>query len=138
MWHTLAESIAFGRAVRRAIERDDDGRVAVFASGSLSHHLADNGTAPQFMHKVYDPFLEQVDRRVVELWQTGDWSTFVDMLPMYADKCWGEGGMHDTAMLLGLLGGRDYGAPVEIITPCFGSSGTGRINAIFPVTPLPA
>ena len=70
--------------------------MAVFASGSLSHHFADNGRAPEFMHKVYDPFLEQVDRRVVELWQQGDWKTFIGMLPMYADKCWGEGDMHDT------------------------------------------
>ena len=138
MWHKLDESLRFGAAVRRAIERHYDGTVAVFASGSLSHHFADNGTAPDFMHKVYDPFLEQVDRRVVELWQRGEWATFVDMLPMYADKCWGEGGMHDTAMLLGLLGGRDYAAPVELITPYFGSSGTGQINAIFPVTPLAA
>jgi 3,4-dihydroxyphenylacetate 2,3-dioxygenase len=136
MWHDLAESARFGRAVRRAIEERYDGRVAVFASGSLSHHFADNGTAPEFMHKVYDPFLEQADRRVVELWQRGEWGTFIDMLPMYADKCWGEGGMHDSAMLLGLLGGRDYTQPVEIITPYFGSSGTGQINAVFPVTPL--
>ena len=42
--------------------------------------------------------------RVVELWERGDWKTFIGMLPMYADKCWGEGDMHDTAMLLGLLG----------------------------------
>jgi len=27
---------------------------------------------------------------------------------------------------------------VEIVTPYFGSSGTGQINAIFPVTPLAA
>jgi 3,4-dihydroxyphenylacetate 2,3-dioxygenase len=58
------------------------------------------------------------------------------MLPMYADKCWGEGDMHDTAMLLGLLGWDQYNAPAEIITPYFGSSGTGQINAVFPVTPL--
>jgi 3,4-dihydroxyphenylacetate 2,3-dioxygenase len=58
------------------------------------------------------------------------------MLPMYAEKCWGEGGMHDTAMLLGLLGGRGYRSGVEIVTPYFGSSGTGQINAVFPVTPL--
>jgi 3,4-dihydroxyphenylacetate 2,3-dioxygenase len=42
--------------------------------------------------------------------------------------------MHDTAMLYGCLGGRDYNAPVEVITPYFGSSGTGQINAVFPVT----
>jgi len=122
--------------VRRAIEERYDGTVAVFASGSLSHHFADNGTAPQYMHKVYDPFLEQMDRQVVRLWENGDSKTFVDMLPMYNEKCWGEGGMHDTAMLMGLLGGKHYAQPAEIITPYFGSSGTGQINAIFPVTPL--
>lgn len=71
-----------------------------------------------------------------KVWEKGDWKTFCAMLPMYAEKCWGEGDMHDTAMLLGLLGWDRYEAPVEIITPYFGSSGTGQINAIFPVTPL--
>ncbi len=136
MWHNLEESARFGRAVRRAIEERYDGTVAIFASGSLSHHFADNGTAPEFMHKVWDPFLEQVDRRVVELWERGDWATFSDMLPLYNEKCWGEGGMHDTAMLLGVLGGSGYDGRAEIITPYFGSSGTGQINAVFPVTPL--
>ena len=55
------------------------------------------------------------------------------MLPMYNEKCWGEGGMHDTAMLLGALGGERYDRGVEIVTPYFGSSGTGQINAVFPV-----
>ena len=137
-WHDLQESGRFGLAVRRAIEDKYDGTVAVFASGSLSHHFADNGRAPEFMHKLYDPFLEQVDHRVVELWKQGDFRTFVGMLPMYADKCWGEGDMHDTAMLLGALGWDRYASPVEVVTPYFGSSGTGQINAIFPVTPLPA
>lgn len=136
MWHDLEESARFGLAVRKAIEERYDGTVAVFASGSLSHHFATNGTAPEFMHKVYNPFLEKVDHEVVEMWKNGDWGTFIDMLPMYNEKCWGEGGMHDTAMLLGLLGGKDYDQGVEIITPYFGSSGTGQINAIFPVTPL--
>ncbi|MDH2237795.1 3,4-dihydroxyphenylacetate 2,3-dioxygenase [Pigmentiphaga sp. GD03639] len=137
VWHDLAASARLGLAVRRAIEERYDGTVAIFASGSLSHHFAQNGMAPEFMHKVWDPFLEQVDRRVVELWERGDWRTFCPMLPMYNEKCWGEGGMHDTAMLLGALGWTAYDQPVEIVTPYFGSSGTGQINAIFPVTPLP-
>jgi 3,4-dihydroxyphenylacetate 2,3-dioxygenase len=41
--------------------------------------------------------------------------------------------MHDTAMLLGALGWDEYAGKVEILTPYFGSSGTGQINAIFPV-----
>ncbi len=135
-WHSLQDSGQFGLAVRRAIEDHYDGTVAIFASGSLSHHFADNGRAPEFMHKVYDPFLEQVDRRVVQLWQAGDWPAFIGMLPLYAKQCWGEGDMHDTAMLLGALGWNNYRAPAEVITPYFGSSGTGQINAVFPVTKL--
>ena len=135
-WHDLKESERFGLAVRRAIEERYDGTVAVFASGSLSHHFADNGKAPEYAFRTYNAFLEQVDLRVVELWERGEHATVIDMLPMYSDKCWGEGKMHDTAMLYGLLGGAAYTEKVEVVTPYFGSSGTGQINAIFPVVPL--
>ena len=135
-WHDHGESAQFGLAVRRAIEEQYEGTVAVFASGSLSHHFADNGRAPEFAFKTYNAFLEQVDHRVVELWERGEHATVIDMLPMYNEKCWGEGDMHDTAMLYGLLGGHSYSEKVEVITPYFGSSGTGQINAIFPVVPL--
>ena len=47
--------------------------------------------------------------------------------------CQGEGHMHDTAMLLGMLGWDRYDRPVEIITDYFASSGTGQINAVFPL-----
>ena len=135
-WHDLKESERFGLAVRRAIEERYEGTVAVFASGSLSHHFADNGKAPEYAFKTYNAFLEQIDLRVVELWERGEHSVVIDMLPMYAEKCWGEGDMHDTAMLYGLLGGAVYKEKVEVVTPYFGSSGTGQINAIFPVVPL--
>ncbi|TXH71124.1 MAG: 3,4-dihydroxyphenylacetate 2,3-dioxygenase [Thiothrix sp.] len=133
MVHNLADSVALGKAFREAIEQRYDGKVAIFASGSLSHRFAQNGVSEHFLHKVWSPFLEVVDRRVVELWQAGDWPTFCGMLPEYADKCHGEGFMHDTAMLLGALGWDQYRGQVEVITPYFGSSGTGQINAIFPL-----
>lgn len=136
--HYLKDSQTLGRAVRQAIENQYDGTVAVFASGSLSHRFAQNGVAEQYMHKIWDEFLYQVDQRVLELWQRGDWKTFNAMLPMYAEKCYGEGFMHDTAMLMGLMGGDDYTAPAEIITPYFPSSGTGQVNVVLPVTPLKA
>ena len=131
--HNLADSVELGRAVRRAVEQRYQGTVAVFASGSLSHRFAQNGVSEQYLHRMWDEFLSQVDQRVVELWRSGDWKTFCAMLPMYAEKCYGEGGMHDTAMLLGVLGWDQYTAPAEIVTPLFASSGTGQINAVFPV-----
>ena len=135
MWHDLADSERFGAAVRDAIETRYEGTVAILASGSLSHHFADNGTAAQYMHRTYNEFLLRSDLAVVEMWRKGEWAAFMDLLPMYNEKCWGEGGMHDTAMLLGAMGGARYDRGVEIITPYFGSSGTGQINAIFPVVP---
>lgn len=132
--HNIPDSVVLGRAVRKAIEENYDGTVAVFASGSLSHRFAQNGVSEQYYDRMWDEFLNQVDQRVVEMWQKGDWKNFCAMLPMYATQCFGEGGMHDTAMLLGTLGWDEYTAPAEIITPLFPSSGTGQINAIFPVT----
>lgn len=131
--HDLEDSAKLGAAVKKAIEEEYDGTVAIFASGSLSHRFAQNGVADQFLHKVWSPFLENIDQRVVEMWEQGEWKEFVEMLPEYALKCHGEGFMHDTAMLLGALGWDEYKGKVEVVTPYFGSSGTGQINAIFPV-----
>lgn len=131
--HDLDDSAKLGAALRKAIEEEYDGTVAIFASGSLSHRFAQNGVSEQYLHKVWSPLLENVDHRVVEMWEQGEWQEFVEMLPEYALKCHGEGFMHDTAMLLGALGWDEYKGKVEVVTPYFGSSGTGQINAIFPV-----
>ncbi|MDW5416661.1 3,4-dihydroxyphenylacetate 2,3-dioxygenase [Iodobacter sp. CM08] len=131
--HNLQDSATLGAAFRQAIEEQYDGTVAIFASGSLSHRFAQNGVSEQFLHRVWSPFLETTDHQVVEMWQRGDWKTFCAMLPEYAEKCHGEGFMHDTAMLLGALGWDQYTGKAEIVTPYFGSSGTGQINAVFPV-----
>jgi len=135
MAHYLHDSARLGWAMRRAVEEHYDGTVAFLASGSLSHRFAQNGLAPEFAFKLWSPFLEQLDRRVVQMWQDGQWADFCAMLPEYASKGHGEGFMHDTAMLLGLLGWSAYDGRAEVITPYFGASGTGQINAVFPVTP---
>ena len=88
-----------------------------------------------FAFKVWSPFLEQLDHEVIRLWQAGEWETFCGMLPEYAAKGHGEGFMHDTAMLLGALGWSAYDGHAEVLTPYFAASGTGQINAVFPVTP---
>ncbi|MCC7414111.1 MAG: 3,4-dihydroxyphenylacetate 2,3-dioxygenase [Gammaproteobacteria bacterium] len=131
-WHALEDSRRFGAAVVEAIEHSDC-TVAIFASGSLSHRFNDNGSPEEAIFRISDPYFEQVDQRVVELWRRGDFETFCAMLPTYAVSCHGEGGMHDTAMLLGALGWDRYRGRVEVITDYFPSSGTGQINAIFPL-----
>ncbi len=135
MAHYLNDSARLGWAIRRAIEDHYDGTVAIFASGSLSHRFAQNGLAPEYGFKVWSPFLEHLDREVIRMWEAGEWEGFCGMLPEYAAKGHGEGFMHDTAMLLGALGWSAYDGKAEVVTPYFGASGTGQINALFPVTP---
>jgi 3,4-dihydroxyphenylacetate 2,3-dioxygenase len=135
MAHYLDDSARLGWALRRAVEEHYDGTVAFFASGSLSHRFAQNGLAPEYAFRIWSPFLEALDRGVVSMWQRGDWQAFCGMLPEYAAKGHGEGFMHDTAMLLGALGWSAYDGKAEVVTPYFGASGTGQINAVFPVTP---
>ena len=133
--HYLNDSARLGWAMRRAVEQDYPGKVAFLASGSLSHRFAQNGLAPEFAFKLWSPFLERLDHDVLRMWCNAEWADFCAMLPEYAVKGHGEGFMHDTAMLLGALGWSDYDGRAEIITPYFGASGTGQVNAVLPVTP---
>lgn len=135
MAHYLDDSARLGWAMRRAVEERYDGKVAFLASGSLSHRFAQNGLAPEYAHRIWSPFLEMLDRQVVAMWERADWKPFCEMLPEYASKGHGEGFMHDTAMMLGALGWSDYDGRAQVLTPYFGASGTGQINAVFPVTP---
>ena len=129
-WHTLEESRHFGESVRQAIEQSDS-KVMVLASGSLSHRFHDNVDAEDGIFEISREFFQQVDMRVIDLWKEGRWEEFCRMLPEYMEHCYGEGGMHDTIMLLGMLGWDQYKGKVEIITDYFPSSGTGQLNAIF-------
>ena len=125
------ESRALGEATRRAIERSGE-RVAVLASGSLSHRLWPNKKlGPEAWTSVASEFNRQVDLRVIELWQQRRYREFIDMLPDYAVKCNGEGGMADTIMLFAALGWYDYKGAAEQLCDYFPSSGSGQVNVQF-------
>ena len=135
MAHYLNDSARLGWEMRRVIEQEYEGKVALLASGSLSHRFAQNGLAPEYAFKVWSPFLEQLDQHVIDMWRRKEWRAFCEMLPEYAAKGHGEGFMHDTAMMMGALGWTAYDGAVDIVTPYFGASGTGQLNAVFEVTP---
>ncbi|GBU09500.1 homoprotocatechuate dioxygenase [Gammaproteobacteria bacterium] len=131
--HAHEDSKTLGEAVRQAIE-EYDGTVAILASGSLSHRFIDDRLAESAFNSYTREFDRQVDLRVVDLWKEGRFKEFCAMLPNYAAHCFGEGAMHDTCMLLGALGWDEYQGKVEFVTELFASSGTGQVNAIFPLS----
>lgn len=129
---SMQESRMVGEAIRTAIEASGE-KVALLASGSLSHRIHDNHVVEEGGFTISDEFYRQVDLRALDLWQQGRFKEFTDMLPTYSATCHGEGWMHDTAMLLGALGWDQYQGKVEIVTDYFPSSGTGQVNAVFPL-----
>ncbi|MBN9145851.1 MULTISPECIES: 3,4-dihydroxyphenylacetate 2,3-dioxygenase [unclassified Novosphingobium] len=131
-WASIDESRKVGAALRAAIEASDR-KVAVLASGSLSHRIHDNAVVLDHPYEISDEFNRQCDLRALDLWTQGRWKEFAGMLPTYARACSGEGWMHDTAMLMGALGWDAYQGCAEVIVPYFIASGTGQVIAQFPI-----
>jgi len=131
LFASVNENRRFGAAARRAIEASDR-KVAVLASGSLSHRLLANADVGDMQWDVGAPeFNRQMDLRVIDLWRERRYREFTRMLPDYSTKCNGEALMADTHMLFGALGWDDYTGEADIITPYFPSSGSGQINVEF-------
>ncbi|RED21891.1 3,4-dihydroxyphenylacetate 2,3-dioxygenase [Rhodopseudomonas thermotolerans] len=134
LFTSIEESRALGEATRRAIDASDE-RVAILASGSLSHRLWPNkDLGPDAWTTIASEFNRQVDLRVLQLWQERRYREFTAMLPDYAVKCNGEGGMADTVMLFAALGWDDYTGEAEPLCDYFPSSGSGQINVEFHVS----
>ena len=128
----MEESRTVGAAIRTGIENSDR-KVALLASGSLSHRIWPNEDVEAGLFEISSPFNEHVDRMVIDMWASGRTRDFLSMLPDYAAHCSGEGNMHDTAMLFGALGWDDYVGAGEVLTDWFASSGTGQCNVVFPI-----
>ena len=128
----LEESRVFGEALAEAIAASDS-KVALLASGSLSHQLLANRLSEAGVFEISSKFNELVDKMVLEMWTEGRIAEFLEILPEYAHHCSGEAAMHDTAMLFGALGWDSYTGRGELLCDYFPSSGTGQVNVMFPL-----
>ena len=130
VYSSIEENRKVGEAIRRAVDASGL-RVALLASGSLSHQFPPNAIAETKLNEISCEFNRQVDLRVLELWRDGRIKEFLAMLPDYAERCTGESGMADTGVLFGALGWDAYQGKGEQIGQYFASSGTGQVNVEF-------
>jgi 3,4-dihydroxyphenylacetate 2,3-dioxygenase len=131
LFTTAEESKALGAAVRDAA-LESGKRVGIIASGSLSHRLWPNrDLGPEAWTRIASEFNRQVDLRVLELWEQRRYHEFLRMLPEYAVKCNGEGGMADTIMLFSALGWESYAGRAEQLCDYFAASGSGQVIVEF-------
>jgi len=126
----MSESRMFGEALAEAVA-ESDSKVALLASGSLSHLLWPNRLSEARVLEISSKFNEHVDRMVLDMWTDGRIAEFLEILPEYARHCSGEAAMHDTAMLFGALGWDRYAGRGELLCDYFPSSGTGQVNVMF-------
>jgi len=100
----------------------------------MSHRLWPNKKlGPDAWTSIASEFNRQVDLRVLDLWRQRRYREFIEMLPEYATKCNGEGGMADTIMLFATLGWDEYHGASEQLCEYFPSSGSGQVNVEFHV-----
>lgn len=120
-----------GEAVKEAVEQSGE-KAVLLASGSLSHKLWPNKKlGPDAWNSISSEFNKQVDMLVLDLWRQRRYPEFLELLPDYAVKCDGEGGMADTIMLFAALGWDAYTGEAEQLCDYFPSSGSGQINVEF-------
>ncbi|WP_257168055.1 3,4-dihydroxyphenylacetate 2,3-dioxygenase [Bradyrhizobium sp. SRS-191] len=126
---SVEENRTFGAACAAAIAASNR-KVAVLASGSMSHKLVANEQVGDGQwEQIGSEFNRQVDMRVLDLWKERRYAEFVRMLPEYSAKCNGEALMADTHMMFGMLGWDGYKGETELLCPYFPSSGSGQIMA---------
>lgn len=130
--HYLEMGEVIGEAIRRT-----PGRVALLASGALSHRFNDLGFQPRNPNyydpvNVATPANAALDREVIELWRQGRHDTVLDRYPELAKAEYEGRGAHYVQMAAA-LGGRSCRARG---TPCSeyeNAAGTGNIHIWFDV-----
>jgi len=96
-WLSLEKHFAFGKAIRKAVEFTKK-RVAIIASGDLSHRLIPSAPAG------YDPLGKVFDEKLVKAVSSGDNKTILQFEPEFIERA-GECGLRSITILMGALDG---------------------------------
>jgi 3,4-dihydroxyphenylacetate 2,3-dioxygenase len=129
--------LAFGAVIAEAVTAGDE-RVAVIASGGLSHRfwplrefLDHSGFSPDH---VRTPEARAFDERMIELMLAGRHADVIDAWPEYAPFS-PEGKFGHYLTMAGALGGRDWTDRGEQLSAYESSYGTGQVHVWFPHAP---
>jgi 3,4-dihydroxyphenylacetate 2,3-dioxygenase len=129
----LHNFLRLGELLRAAV-RDTDHRVALLASGGMSHRFWPMDTI--LSHGAWDPAnvhsdeARAFDRRILALWSAGNHAAVLDLYPEYR-KLSPEGFFAHYLMLVGALGGRDCHAKGVALSEYENAVGTGQAHVWF-------
>jgi 3,4-dihydroxyphenylacetate 2,3-dioxygenase len=127
------DHLAFGALLRNAIS-EVEGRVAILASGGLSHAFHPLGElrarSAWDAANVSSQRSRELDARVLELWSEGDHAAVMDLWGEY-ESVQPEGHFGHYFQMLGALGGRSCGARGVPMSRYESSLGTGQVHVWF-------
>jgi AmmeMemoRadiSam system protein B len=95
----------YGKIIKRAIDSRTDKKVAVIASGDLSHRLTKDAPAG------YSPLGKEFDNQLIELLKERNTEKILNLDPEFIEEA-GECGLRSTIILLGILDGLEYNVKV--------------------------
>jgi AmmeMemoRadiSam system protein B len=103
MHYSLLDNVShfeFGKSIKD-LAMDSDKRIAVIASGDLSHCLTDKAPLP------FNAAGKEFDEKIMELLKAGDSQSIVNMDTKLVEKA-GECGFRSILILLGVLNNFNY------------------------------
>ena len=125
--------IDFGKVLGEAI-RETDGRVALIASGGMSHKFPKLDDSPK--HSAFDEKFvlndeaREKDHHVLSLWEKGDHAAVIDFYPEY-EAVKPEGKFGHYLMMAGALGGRGWSAKGRKMSEYENALATGQVHVWF-------
>lgn len=129
--------LAFGAAIGEAVRRSDV-RVAMFASGGMSHRFWPLRLIPT--HQGYSPEnvitteARKMDEQILALWEEGDHCSVLELYPAYRQHS-PEGHFGHYLTMLGALGGPSCRARGVRCSDYENSIGTGQVHVMFDIAP---
>ena len=129
-----AEFLRFGEVLAEGVAATEGARVALRASGGMSHTFHDADVIAE--HLAYDeehlhsPEARAFDHEILELWAAGDHAAVIDAYPEYRAYA-PEGRFGHYLITAGALGGRSWRAPGRPCSSYENSAGTGQVHVIF-------
>ena len=132
---SMSYYLAIGEALAEAVNRLGEGRIALVASGGMSHefwplelireHFAYDAT------HVISAEARAMDARILALWEEGDHSAVLELYPEYLRTCHPEGRFAHYLMALGALGGPRCKLPGTRLSNYENAVGTGQVHVLF-------
>jgi len=104
---SLQDHFQYGKIIKKVIDKEKNKKIALIASGDLSHRITKNAPAG------YNPDGAKFDQKLIELLKENKVKDILDLDPEFIENA-GECGLRSIIILLGILANHSY--KIEVLS----------------------